>query len=666
MQRIYNIILSTLFVIGCLAGFYPESSVEAASNKTPMATATPVLDNRAISRIYEGQSFELLVNLFNATPVPPVVAPSDDFQVELLGDRSENKQSLIIINNRRIDNSQKKHLYVYRLTPKKLGALKTPEFRFQTDGQTITADPVEIEVLKAAAQDLIRLKILATSHGEDISNQPIYPMQPFDVTVRVQLKALPGQLSDRPPTSVLDTPPQLNIPWANDTLPQGLKPVSELATWLGAYQQSHGFSINGYQKQMSPMDLMSDPFFSGVMGPRLLAFLPTPKTVELPDAEGFNCTYFQYDFTRRFIASQTGVYSFGPVSFKGVLATEIKNGSLNGDNIYATAPPVSVRVAVPPTKGRPNNYINAVGIFDINAQLTPTSARVGDPLTLTLTIRGEGTLEEITAPDLSKNKKIAENFKIYDATESSEEGKVEFTYSLRPLKATVREFPPVSVSYFDIATREYVQMSTKSVPLKIQKADSLSLNDIQSSEAPLSGTELKNQQGGIHAYITDIDRIYNQRVRLERFLITLGSMLLVYCAAVGGIVAVRVHNSNPVKLRRRRAESTALELLAQADSAVPGDKTEEKIDGAIRALNGFIADKLNVLSAGLTPPEALQALELTRRVDEPLLNRIRQFYQEADWSRYAGGLSAGSAAASQNDPVEQAREIIAQLNRALK
>lgn len=660
MQRIFTISLFGLLAIGYLTSPGAFNRLEAADN-SPSATATPVLDNRPVNRVFEGQSFELYVNLVNATPVPPKVDPSDDFQVELMGDRSENTQSLIIINGKRIDNSQKKHLYVFRLSPKKLGLLKTPEIQFQTDGQTITAGSASVEVLAAAAQDLIRLHILATSHGEDATQQPIYPMQPFDVTVRVLLKALPGQLSERAPTSVLDTPPQLTVPWASDTLPAGLKPISDLSTWLGAYQQSHGFSINGYQKSMSAMDLMSDPFFSRSFGPRLLAFLPSAKTVEAPDSDGFNCTYFQYDFTRRFTATQTGVYSFGPVSFKGVLATELKNGTLNGDNIFVSAPAVSVRVAAPPLKGRPDNYINAVGIFDMNAELTPTSARVGDPLTLTLTVRGEGTLEEITAPDLTKNPKIAENFKIYDATEAAEDGKVQFTYSLRPLNAATREFPPVVVSYFDIATKEYASLKTQAIPIKIQKADSLSLGDIQSSEVPQNGTSLKNQQGGIHAYITDLDEIQNQRVRMGGFLTILGSMLAVYCAAVGGIVGVRRWNSNPVKIRRRRAESAARDALDQAQASASEDRT----DLAIRALNGLIADKLNVSVIGLTPPEAVEALRKTGRVDAPLLDRVQQFYQAADWSRYGGGSAAGFGS-SADDPISEARSLVEALCRALK
>ena len=64
-------------------------------------------------------------------------------------------------------------------------------------------------------------------------------------------------------------------------------------------------------------------------------------------------------------------------------------------------------------------------------------------------------MESATAPDLAKNPAIAKNFKIYDATEQTKGAERRFTYSLRPLTAELKEFPPIEASYFNAKTEQF-------------------------------------------------------------------------------------------------------------------------------------------------------------------------------------------------------------------
>src|SRR4029078_7009343 len=55
-----------------------------------------------------------------------------------------------------------------------------------------------------------------------------------------------------------------------------------------------------------------------------------------------------------------------------------------------------------PLSGRPASFANAVGTgFAIDVQADRTVARAGDPIELTVTVRGEGRLKGLILPDLS-------------------------------------------------------------------------------------------------------------------------------------------------------------------------------------------------------------------------------------------------------------------------
>ena len=139
-----------------------------------------------------------------------------------------------------------------------------------------------------------------------------------------------------------------------------------------------------------------------------------------------------------------------------------------------------------PEEGRPDNYIGAIGRFRFGAELAPLKAKTGDPMTLTLTLSGQGALDNAAAPDLSKIPEVAENFKIYEATEQTKGDQRQFTYSVRPLKEGIHEFPAVSVSYFDMDQEKYVTLASAPIAIDVEKADQLAGRDIVGTSGGLS------------------------------------------------------------------------------------------------------------------------------------------------------------------------------------
>ena len=642
-------ILTLLFPMLSLAG---EPSTQSAMS----------IDGQKIGKsVYEGQTIDWVVTLIEADPVKPKVEMNNDFQLIELGDRPQNSTSIIIVNGRRIDNSQRKHIYMYQLVPNKTGDLQLPKLVFETEGRQLTAGGGTLTVKSADAQDFIIMKILARANGKDVSEAPVYPMQNFEVVLRIWVKAIPEPNSSRNPLSVQQNPVRLKIPWAMESLSDGLSTPSDVSVWLGEYQSSSGgFSINDYRKAMSAFDLMDDFDFGFGVRPRkqsFLTFMPKPKEVTLPDANGTETKYWQFDFVRRFTARKTGTYQFGPVSFQGDLAVGFENGQLQGETFFANAKALTVKVVPPPEKGRPGDYINAVGLFDMTASVTPDKVKVGDPITLTIRVRGAGSFEDMTAPKLESIPAFADNFKIYEATDKLTDGQMEFSWSMRPLNDKVREIPAITASFFNVDTGQYFQMKTNPIPLKVEKGSALLMStpSVPNAGAGSSDQNWKTSQGGVHANVTDVNQLRESPFNLMKspaaFIWTNGIVYGAFIALSAIILLVRMMKSSPVQVRRRHASANALSAIRQAKSLnTPADR----LDAVVKAITVYAADRQNVPAAGLTTDDVIRLLRQDGCNDDNVLNDVRSILQMADAARF-GGIDVSA------NVTEKAEEVIMKL-----
>ena len=113
----------------------------------------------------------------------------------------------------------------------------------------------------------------------------------------------------------------------------------------------------------------------------------------------------------------------------------------SGRRLVAIAPSVAVVVREVPVP-RPATFCGGIGGYRLAASASPKSLRVGDPLTLTLDIErgtGSGSLDLISAPDLTANPRIAADFEILDKSPTGRSGgeAKRFEYALRPKRAGV-------------------------------------------------------------------------------------------------------------------------------------------------------------------------------------------------------------------------------------
>ena len=576
------------------------------------------------AQVHLGESVRYRVVLKNVEDsIRPVLNGFDDFEVAYLGERSSSSRSITIINGRRTDNVTVTWHYDYDLTPTRAGTLTIPAPVVQIDGNDHTGNTLAIRVIAPQQQD-IAIPVIT------VSPVSVYPTQPFTVTLTIAVKELPREFGEMSPIEVLHqlsvVPPELSVPWFDDDrVPNGLTPRESLNEALQSALQRRrgGFRINNIGQQS---------VFS-LFGSQAAQFHPEPESVRRADDDGNQADYLEYAFERSFFSDTPGELRFGPVSLKGVFVTGLRDNKATVDEVYAIATPTTVTVIPIPTQGRPDTWIGAVGEFRFDAQLNPTEAHVGQPLTLILTLTGSGTLDQAFAPDLTQHADISRNFRVYDGTEETKGNTRQFTYSLRPSNADLDSLPPIAVSWFDVERGCYVTVQSERIPLRIMQSDALASGEILLAPGG-QGSQPANQKrtDGIFANDTDLRSVRNESVYPFRWV-----------SAWMGIVVASVITSLTVRRVRRRREdaglmrrrSAAARARARLRAAVERGRTdrESHADEIRLAVTGLVAAVRD------EPEDALAARDVHRlllqlEVPTDLSDRVYGLLERCDAARY--------------------------------
>ena len=171
--------------------------------------------------------------------------------------------------------------------------------------------------------------------------------------------------------------------------------------------------------------------------------------------------YDVIEFDTNIFGLRPGEFTLGPAAISCNLMVRNQNrrgfpaglDDFFGSNVfddffggYQTYPlsPQSVEIPVTvlplPEEGKPQDFKGAVGNFDMDAEVSPRQVKAGDPVTLKVTIKGEGNFNTVTMPDIN----AGDNFKVYQPQVKEESGQKVFEQIFIPRSPAVREIPAVS------------------------------------------------------------------------------------------------------------------------------------------------------------------------------------------------------------------------------
>jgi BatD DUF11 like domain len=169
------------------------------------------------------------------------------------------------------------------------------------------------------------------------------------------------------------------------------------------------------------------------------------------------------------IAQQRRGRSFGGSMFDDSLFDSFF-GNVQRKPIKATSPEVTFNVLDLPKEGRPDNFTGAIGNFTMDVSGTPVAVEVGEPITLTMTINGEGNFNRVEAPVFQESQfwKTYSPTSDYSADSDKNTRSKSFEQAIVVKQSGVNAIPSLSFSYFHPGKRDYVTLQSKPIPLQVQ------------------------------------------------------------------------------------------------------------------------------------------------------------------------------------------------------
>jgi hypothetical protein len=173
--------------------------------------------------------------------------------------------------------------------------------------------------------------------------------------------------------------------------------------------------------------------------------------------------------------------------------------------------PLTVYVQPLPLEQRPPSFAGAVGTFTLRATVAPTNVPAGDPITLTVELRGAGNMDE-AAVNLPTN---GPEFRVYDPETHRETaiagvqlaGQRTYTQMWVPQSEAAHEIPAITFSYFDPNRAQYQTLTQGPFFIHVSPAPAGAVRIADFRPAPESAGNVRVLKQDILANIADCTRL---------------------------------------------------------------------------------------------------------------------------------------------------------------
>ena len=594
----------------------------------PLSAMAQTLKANAPQQVAVGQQFRLTytVNSQDVSNFHIGQIPSDAFEI-LMGPSTSTQSSFSMVNGRTTQSSSV--TYTYILSALKNGTFTIPAATINVDGSQISSNALKIQVSGTAQSNGGRAQggrpqqqeelrsAGSTISGSDLfiqvsaSKKRVYEQEPVLLTYKVYTLVALTQLEGKMP------------------------------------------DLKGFHTQEIP--------------------LPQEKSFKIEQFNGRNyktVTWSQYVM----FPQMSGKLQVPPITFNGIVLQQNRNvdpfeAFFNGGSGYIEvkkqiqAPGVNIEVDPLPT--RPTGFSGGVGKFSMKTEIDKTELKTNDPLTIRVTITGTGNMKLMKAPEV----KFTKDFDTYDVkvtdktklTTSGLEGSMIYEYLAVPRHLGKYHVPPVEFTYFDTKEKQYKTLTSEAYDLAVAKGDGDettvqsyggSQEDIQMLANDIRYIKLGNvnmQSGGSLFFASTL------------YWIALAVLVLVFILLFVVFRQRAIENADLVKTRGKKANKVAVKRLKKAAKLMKDNKPGEFYDETLRALWGYVGDKLNI------PVEQLSRDNISDRLTERNVNAetVKQFIEaidECEFERYAPGDPKGNM----NKVYQMAMTAITQIAGTIK
>lgn len=398
------------------------------------------------------------------------------------------------------------------------------------------------------------------------------------------------------------------------------------------------------------------------------------QEVKLPQQKNFHMetfrgkTYNTVTWSQYIMYPQmTGSLKIPSITYHGIVMEEDRSedafftgGGYKEVPRDVTAPGITIQVD--PLPAKPKDFSGGVGKFNISAQLAKTEVRAGDPINLRLVLSGTGNLKLVKEPAVQ----IPSDFdkydtKITDKTKLSEagvEGNMIYDYLFVARKEGTYTIPAIRFTYYDTGSNSYKTITTQSFTIKVDKGNGNGgMSDFDSDENK-DIRPIKTGNTSVHK----IGDFFFGSVAYWAIIVVLLAVFAFLFYSFRKTVLMR---SDIVGMKRNNANKIATRRLRRADELMLKGKSSEFYDEVMRALWGYVSDKLNIPVEHLSSDNISEKLS-TLGVDDNTINKFTGALHECEFERYAPGDTKGNMDRTMESAMTAIMEIENSLNERTK
>ncbi len=401
--------------------------------------------------------------------------------------------------------------------------------------------------------------------------------------------------------------------------------------------------------------------------------LPSQKqwTLEHYNGRNYNTTvYSQYVL----FPQQSGKLEIPSITFEGTISQMVASADpldafFNGGSYVnvkknIVTPKLSINVKELPA-GKPANFSGGVGEFTISSSISTQELKTNDAVTLKLVISGTGNMKLINTPEVG----FPQDFEIYDPkvdnkfnlTRSGLSGNKVIEYLAIPRHAGTYTIPPVEFSYFDLKSQTYKTLKTDAYTLNVAKgegnSDQVVANFTNKEDLKVLGKDIRYIKTGEVVLSKKDDYLFGSFAYWLWYLVPM--VLFIVFLVVYRKQAME--NANVAKVRTKKANKVATKRMKLAGKLLSDKNIAAFYDEVLKALWGYISDKLNIPVSQLSKDNIEE--ELTRYgVADDLIKSFINTLNECEFARYAPG--------NQNEAMdkvyESAIDVISKMENSIK
>lgn len=343
----------------------------------------------------------------------------------------------------------------------------------------------------------------------------------------------------------------------------------------------------------------------------------------------------------------TGKLEIPSITFDGIVIQQNRDvdpfeAFFNGGSGYVEvkkkikAPGLTIQVD--PLPVRPAGFSGGVGSFTISAQLNKTDIKANNPVTLRVIVSGRGNLKLIKKPEV----KFPKDFDTYDAkvtdktklTSNGVEGNMVYDFLAVPRNQGKYEIPPIEFVYYDTEANAYKTVKTQAFTLNVAKGSgSASVSDYTGDAAD---DQLNKDIRGIKTGDADVHDIGDFFFGSTAYWVAMCVLAAIFVSLFVVFRHRAIANANIDRMRGKKANKVATKRLKKANRLMLDGKASLFYDEVLRALWGYVGDKLSIPVEKLSRENISQRLA-ERSVGDETIALFIGALDECEFERYAPG-----------------------------